>query len=359
MKAAVIEEFAAPLVIENVDLDGPRAGEVRVRVAASGLCHSDYHVIKGDLPATVPCIAGHEAAGYVEAVGDGVTGIAPGDLVVTSFSAYCGHCVECQTGHNHMCADRPQGPARKSGSRITMNGEPVLQLADIGGFAEELVVHHRSVVQLPQTLSPDIAALLGCGVLTGVGAAINAARVTPGSKVAVVGCGGIGLNIIQGARIAGADEIIAVDLNPKKLAVAPLFGATAAVQAGPDAVKTVAEMTRGGVDFAFEAIGNTAAMRDAFRMLRMHGLLTVVGLAKPADDIAIPALEIPYKDARIRGSGMGDAPFQLFIPQLVRWYEQGRLKLDELISERIRLEEINDGYARMMTGEIARSVITF
>jgi S-(hydroxymethyl)glutathione dehydrogenase/alcohol dehydrogenase len=359
MKAALLHQFGVPLSVEDVELDGPRESELRIRVAASGLCHSDYHIMLGDMPTPLPAVLGHEVAGHVEAVGDNVPGLKRGDLVVTAFSSFCGQCVECQTGHNHRCIDKPKGPPREIGSRLRWRGKPVYQLADIGGFAEELVVHHRSVVKVPEQLPATAAALLGCGVLTGVGAAINGAKVRPGSKVAVVGCGGVGLNVIQGAKIAGASEIIAVDIHQSKLDLARIFGATAGVLAGPDAVAAVTEATNGGVDYAFEVIGLPAAMHDAFRMLRKHGLLVIVGLAKPGLDLAIPAAAIPFNDIRIMGSGMGDAPFQLFVPQLAKFYLNGQLKLNELVSQQIKLSQINEGYESVASGHAARNVIVF
>ncbi|MFC3172770.1 Zn-dependent alcohol dehydrogenase [Novosphingobium bradum] len=359
MKAALLCEARSPLSVEDVELDGPREGEVRIRVAASGLCHSDYHLMTGDLPIPVPAVLGHEVAGYVEAVGDHVPGLKVGDMVVTCFSSYCGHCGECQTGHNSRCTDKPKGPPREMGSRISWRGKPVYQLAGIGGFAEEVVAHHSSVVKISDRVPPAAAALLGCGVLTGAGAALNGARVRPGSSVVVVGCGGVGLNVIQGARIAGASQIIAVDLHPAKLQTARTFGATDGVLAGPTAVAEVKELTRGGVDYAFEVIGVPAAMRDAFLMLRMHGTLTIVGMAPTGSEFSVPALDILYKDARIIASGMGDAPFQLAIPQLARFYLDGQLKLDELVSRRIALNQINEGYDAMASGEVARNVVVF
>jgi S-(hydroxymethyl)glutathione dehydrogenase/alcohol dehydrogenase len=355
MKAAVFLDEG--LAVRDVDLDGPGDGEIRIRVVASGLCHSDYHVISGSLPVPRPIIMGHEAAGVVEAVGHGVPRLRVGDFVVTCFSSYCGQCVECQTGHNHRCVEKPLGPPRAAGSRITLDGQPVWE--GIGGFAEEMVVHHRAVVKLPADLPPASAALLGCGVLTGVGAALNRAKITPSSRVAVIGCGGVGLNVIQGARIAGAAEIIAIDRNPRKLPMAKEFGATAAVQAGPDAVGTVLEMTKGGVDFAFEAIGAPAAMRDAFLMLRMHGTAVIIGLAGRDEEMSFPVYDAVEKDKRIVVSAMGDAPFQLFVPELVRLYREGTLKLDELVSNKIGLSDIAEGFKAMETGDVARSVIVF
>jgi S-(hydroxymethyl)glutathione dehydrogenase/alcohol dehydrogenase len=359
MKAALLQEVGRPLSVEDVELDGPRAGEVRVRIAASGLCHSDYHLISGDLPMQTPAVLGHEAAGFVEAVGDEVPGIEVGDLVVSSFSSYCGQCGECQTGHNHRCVDKPKGPPRAAGSRITWKGRAVYQLAGVGGFAEEMVVHHRSVVKVARDLPPACAALLGCGVLTGVGAALNGAKVRPGSSVAVIGCGGVGLNVVQGARIAGASRIIAVDLSRQKLELARGFGATDTVLAGPDVVSEVTELSRGGVDYAFEVIGLPSAMREAFLMLRPHGTAVIVGMAKSGAELSLPALNFLYKDVRIIGSGMGDAPFQQFVPQLARFYLEGRLKLDELVSRRIGLSEVNSGFESMVKGDGARNVVVF
>jgi S-(hydroxymethyl)glutathione dehydrogenase/alcohol dehydrogenase len=213
------------------------------------------------------------------------------------------------------------------------------------------------VVKLPDHIPPASAALLGCGVLTGVGAALNRVDIKPGQKVAVVGCGGVGLNVIQGARIAGAGQIVAVDLNPAKLELAKVFGATDTVPAGPDAVAAVVDITRGGVDFSFEVIGVPAAMRDAFAMLRLHGTAVIIGMAATGEDFSVPALDILYKDARIITSGMGDAPFQIFLPRLAEFYMEGKLKLDELVTRKIGLADINDAYANMNAG--ARNVVVF
>jgi len=354
----LLQEFGVPMTVEDVELDGPRQGELRVRVVASGLCHSDYHILKGTYRPPLPAILGHEAAGYVEAVGDDVVGFKPGDFVVTSFSSYCGECADCQTGYNNRCEVRPPMPARPAGSRITFKGKSVTQTAGISGFAEELVVHQRAAVKLPEGVPPEAACLLGCGVLTGVGAAINGAKVRPGSSVVVIGCGGVGLNTIQGARIAGADRIIAVDNNAEKLTLARQFGATDGVLSGPDAVAQVLELTGGGVDYAFEVVGMAALLNDAFRMLRKHGTLVVVGMPKEGEQMAFTVLDMMWKNLRIVTSGMGDAPFQLFVPQLARWYLDGRLKLDELVSRRIGLDEIDAAYAATAHGSVARNVIT-
>lgn len=362
MKAALLLRVGAPLSVENVELHGPRSQEVRVRVMASGLCHSDYHVMTGDLPipgASPPVLLGHEAAGIVEAVGEDVVELRPGDRVVTSYSSYCGQCADCQTGYNNRCAVRPPIPPREAGSRITWRGKPVLQAADIGGFAEEILVHYRAAVKIPDAVPFASAALLGCGVLTGAGAAINGAKVQPGSSVAVIGCGGVGLNTIQGARIAGADTIIAIDTSPTKIAMARQFGATAGVIAGADAVAEVLELSKGGVDYAFEVVGLPSALRDGFSMLRKHGTLLIVGMPKTGAQMSFPVLDMMWKNLRIIASGMGDAPFQLFVPKLARFYLDGKLKLDELVSSKIGLDGIDAAYQAMLGGNIARSVISF
>lgn len=359
MKAAVLRQLGH-LDIEDVELDGPREGELRLRVLASGLCHSDYHMILGDLPTVLPAVLGHEAAGVIEAVGEGVTGFAPGDMVITCFSAFCGQCHECQDGHSHRCEDKPGKPVnRAAGSRITRNGEAIYQLGNLGGFAEEMVVHHRSAVKMPEGMPPSSAALMGCGVLTGTGAVLNAAKVAPGSTVAVVGCGGVGLNAVQGARIAGATRIIAVDKSAEKLELARKFGATDTVLAGPDAIGQVIELTRGGVDYAFEVVGSAATAQDALAMIRTGGTLVMVGVTSHDARLSIPITAFAMSEKRVMGTLMGSAPFQTFLPKLAAHYLNGNLLLDELVSQQIPLEAINEGYAQMAQGKVARSVIKF
>jgi S-(hydroxymethyl)glutathione dehydrogenase/alcohol dehydrogenase len=359
MKAAVLHEVGQPLVIEDVELDGPRPDEVRIRVVASGLCHSDYHFMTGDLSYPLPVVLGHEASGVVEAVGDDVRQYRPGDAVVTCVSVFCGECGECQTGHSHRCDDKPARPASPGNARITLRGKPVAQFAGLGGFAEEMVVHQHALSKLPAGMPLDVAALLGCGVLTGVGAVTNQAKVRPGESVAVIGCGGVGLNVIQAARIAGASRIIAIDLTPAKLELARLFGATDTLIGGETTVAEVTELTRGGVDYAFEVIGLPQTVRQAFMMLRKGGAAVIVGIAKQGSDFAFPASQFLHKEVRVISSLMGSAPFQVMLPKLAQLYLDGVLKLDPLISQRITLADINHGYQQLAVGEVARSVITF
>lgn len=360
MKAAVLRELGR-LEIENIDLDGPNDDEVRVRVTASGLCHSDLHMIVGDLAGLPrPIVLGHEAAGVVEKVGKNVVGLKKGDLVTTCISAYCGGCRECQRGFTHICDTKPGTPTdRPLGSRLSKGGEKINTLGNLGGFAEEMVVHHRNVVKVPNELPAHAAALMGCAVLTGVGAVMHGAKVQPGDTVVVIGCGGVGLNVVQGAKIAGASRIIAVDLKPSKLELAKKFGATDVVTGGPDAVGKVMELTGGGVDFAFEVIGLPSTIRDAFMMLRKRGTAVLIGITPTGAEVTLPVLPFIWKETRVISSIMGSAPFQLFLPQLAGYYLDGRLDLDTLVSHRIKLDEINEGYDRMKQGDAARNVIVF
>lgn len=359
MKAAILRAPRTPMTIETVELDGPRPREVRIRIAASGLCHSDYHVMSGDLGSAFPIILGHEASGVIEAVGSDVRGLAVGDRVVTCTSIYCGHCGDCQDGHNHLCSDKPLRADLPANSPIRQNGEPIHAFCNLGTFAEEMVVHHTAVSKLPEGMPLDIASVLGCAVLTGLGSVSHGAQVKPGSTVVVLGCGGVGLNVVQGARLAGAARIVAVDLNPAKLELARAFGATDVVQGGDDAVAQVVELTGGGADYVFEVVGVPALQRQGFMMLRKRGTLMIVGIAKMGADLSVPALGLMAKEARIIGSNMGSVPFQRVIPTCARLYLDGRLTLDPLISDRIALEQVNEGYDRLIAGETARSVILF
>ena len=357
MKAAVLRQYGR-FDIEDVSLDAPRADEVRVRTVASGLCHSDYHMMTGDFPMPLPAIAGHEAAGVVEAVGADVGEFRLGDLVVTCASAFCGQCPQCQTGHNHRCDAKP-ARAWPSDPRIFASEGPVYQIAGLGAFAEEMLVHRSALVKLPEGMPVTSAALMGCAVLTGVGAVLNGAKVTAGSTVAVIGCGGVGLNVVQGARIAGAVRIIAVDLSAEKLAIARAFGATDTLLAGPDAVAQLIELTRGGVDYAFEVVGLPATMREACLMLRKGGTAVLVGMTKKGAELTIPAEAFLFREIRVIGTLMGSSPFQLLLPKLGDFYRAGTLRLDELVSETILLGAINQGYAKMADGRVSRVVMTF
>ncbi|WP_380871622.1 alcohol dehydrogenase [Sphingomonas sp. DBB INV C78] len=359
MKAAVVRH-PGRFEIETVVLDRPDEDEVRLRVLASGLCHTDYHVMLGRMRVPLPVVAGHEAVGIVEAVGEDVPGIRPGDLVATCASLFCGACVQCQMGRNYLC-DAPPGRAewQRRPRLRSSDGTPLYQLALLGGFAEAMLVHHRSLVKLPSDIPPTSAALLGCAVLTGFGAVTSAARVRPGSSVAVIGCGGVGLNVIQSAAICGAAQIVAVDTNPAKLELARAFGATTPVVSSPDVAAEVIALLEGGADYAFDVVGTPASLHDACSLLAKGGTAILVGAANPEEDLHLSLGSLLFREIRLIGSLMGSVPFQLAIPRLVQLYRRGALKLDELVSDVITLEEINEGYGRLAAGAATRIVIGF
>lgn len=356
MRAALLESQPGHLVIDDVTVDKPGPGEVLVRTVAAGLCHSDLHFMEALYPHPCPAVLGHESAGVVEAIGDGVRGVAVGDHVITCLSAFCGACENCLTGRLSICT---QKASLLRPGRLTRRGEVVNQFMQLSSFAEMMLVHEHAVVAIDKGMPLDRAALIGCGVTTGLGAVFRTARVEPGDTVVVIGCGGIGLNVVQGARIAGAGRIIAVDMNQTKLELAEEFGATDTIDASKvDAVAAVMEQTRGGVHHAFEAIGSKKAAEQCFSMLRPGGVATIIGMIPVGQKVELSGAAF-LSERRIQGSNMGSNRFPIDMPRYVDLYLQGRLKLDELVSARIKLEDINDGFAAMKTGSIARSVIEF
>jgi S-(hydroxymethyl)glutathione dehydrogenase/alcohol dehydrogenase len=358
MKAAVLFEAKTPMSIEEIDIDLPQASEVLIQVKGSGLCHSDLHYSNGDLPFVGPAVFGHEVAGIVEAVGSDVTSVKVGDHVVACASGFCGHCTKCVSGKNHLCTDKPNRSVQDR-PRLSLKGDRVLQGTSIGGFAEMVLLHENWVVPIDRAIPFDRAALLGCGVLTGLGTVFNRAQVQPGSKVVVVGCGGVGLNVIQGARIAGASQIVAVDLSPEKLELARKLGATHLVPGGREAVEAVREITEGGADYAFEVIGLAETIVQCIDMLARGGQLTMVGAARPDLNVPLSAFKTVANELRIQGSIMGSSPFIRDIPKFGAMYLAGQLDLDTLVAETIALAQVNDGYERMRAANQARSVITF
>jgi S-(hydroxymethyl)glutathione dehydrogenase/alcohol dehydrogenase len=358
MRAAVLHDCPGQLDISDLDIARPAPNEILVRTKAAGLCHTDLHYMDGLLPTVVPTVLGHESAGVVEEVGSEVTAVVPGDAVVACLSAGCGHCEWCIAGRPYLCANPPR---RSVGSApaLTEDGAPVGQFAGIGGFAEQMLLSERAVVKINPDVPLDRAAVIGCAVTTGLGAVFNTAQVRPGSTVAIIGCGGIGLNVVQGAAIAGAVRVVAIDVAEDKLALAREFGATDTINAATgEPVEALRDLTGGGVDYSFEALGAKLTAEQAFAMLRPRGLATLIG-ALPAGTV----LEIPGQqlfETRIQGSLMGSNRFSIDVPHYIELYLQGRLKLDELISNRISLEEINTSYAELARGSrLARSVITF
>jgi len=359
MKAAVLREINKPLVIEDIQHGKPGPREVLVRTVAAGVCHSDLHFQNGSYPYPLPAVLGHESAGVVEAVGYDVTYVKPGDHVITCLSAFCGHCEHCLTGHMSLCQEPELQRAPGQPSRLEKSGENIWQFLNLSSFAEYMLVHEHAIAKIRPDMPLDRAALIGCGVTTGVGAVIHTAKVEPGSTVAVIGCGGVGLSAINGAAIAGAARVIAVDMVPSKLELARKFGATDVVNAKEvDAVGTVVEMTQGGVHYSFEAIGLKATAEQSFKMLRRGGTATIIGMIPVGTNIELHGPEF-LMERKIQGSNMGSNRFRVDMPRFVEFYLQGRLHLDDLISRRIRLEDVNDGMEALKTGEVARSVIMF
>lgn len=358
--AAVLEAFGEPLVLRDVELDAPGPCEVIVRTAACGICHSDRSAQAGDSPRAprVPAVLGHEASGIVESVGADVSTVRPGDPVVTCAAASCGVCSWCQRGQEQHCESplraRPAGEA----PRLTRDGEEVDTFVGVGGFATQMLLHERALVRIPDDMPLDRAAVLGCAVHTGFGAVRHAAGVTLGETVAVIGCGGVGLNIVQAARMAGASRAIAVDVHAASIERARTFGATDGIDAtDADPVTEVRLLTGGGVDHCFEAVGRPATIVQACAMTRKRGTITVVGLPRPREMIALPAEEL-FDEKRLQGSKMG-RNFLVDIPWYCEMYLAGTLKLDELVSATISLDEVNRGLDVLETADGARTLIAF
>ncbi|WP_125098186.1 Zn-dependent alcohol dehydrogenase [Leucobacter chromiireducens] len=362
MRAAIVDAAGAGFVLSEVALAEPTAHEIVVEVAASGLCHSDLSIAQHGLGFPMPVLLGHEVAGVVAEVGEQVTHVSVGDRIVVCMVAGCGNCVECRAAAPYRCSnvaslERGTGDA----PRIVRDGSAVAQFMGVGGFAERVLVHENLAIKIPDELSFDVACLLGCGVVTGAGAAINTAGIRPGDTVAVIGCGGVGLNTIQGAVLAGASRVIAVDLQPAKLDLARRFGATDTVNAADgDTVAAVRELTGGGVTHAFEVIGMQATAEQAVRMLRVGGTALLIGVQKPGNTLGALDLfaDIVLPQRRIVGVAMGSTRPQLDIPMFAELYLQGRFNLDDLVSERIALDEIDRAYESLAGGGVARAVIT-
>jgi len=362
VKAAVMYNFMEPLRVESLKLKAPREDEVVVKLAASGVCHTDLSVVQAKLPFPPPVVLGHEGAGIVEEVGKGVRDLKPGDHVVLSWVANCGKCHFCVGGSTHLCEATNQAIMQGQEAVFEKDGVDIARFVGVGSFAERTVVRATTAIKIRDDVPLDRACLVGCGVMTGVGAATNTARVRPGETVAVFGCGGVGLNVIQGAQLCGAARIIAVDLARAKLALAKQFGATDtinATEAGdvPDAVRG---LTGGlGVDYAFEVVGAPALITQAYMSLKRGGKAIVVGVPPMGQDVSIPGMMIALEEKSIIGSLYGSGNLRRDMPQLVDLYMQKRLKLDELVSRRIKIEDVNTAFDAMEKGEVARSVIVY
>ncbi len=354
MKAAVLHGVDQPLLIEDIDIDEPQAGEVLVKTSATGVCHSDLHFIEGLYPSRFPVVLGHESAGIVAKVGDGVTNVNEGDRVVVAFVASCSTCDNCVQGKPYLCTG---GQARHD--RLSMGGGNVTQFAGMSAFAEYQLISATACVPVPDDVPMEVAALVGCSVMTGVGAVANTARIEVGATVAVVGCGGVGLNVIQGAIASGASRVIAVDMLENKLASAREFGATDVIDASTgDPVAAVQELVPGGVDYAFEAIGLTVTAEQCFEMIKRGGRAVIVGMLPAASTVTLPGVAFLGEKGMI-GSFYGSTRQTHDMPWLMELYRQKRLKIDELISRRYQLDGINEAFAALKNGEVNRSVIVF
>ncbi|SIN66958.1 S-(hydroxymethyl)glutathione dehydrogenase / alcohol dehydrogenase [Parasphingorhabdus marina DSM 22363] len=360
MKAAILREAGQPLTVENVSIDRPRAREVLIRTAACGLCHSDLHFMNGSYPHPLPAIPGHEAAGIVEAVGDEVRSVKVGDAVITCLSAYCGHCEFCVSGRLSLCLGGDTRRGAEDAPRISAeDGSVVNQMLNLSAFAEQMLIHENACVAIDPEMPLDRAAVIGCAVTTGAGTVFNSCNVTPGESVAVVGCGGVGLATINAAKIAGAGRIIAADPIPEKREMAMAMGATDVVDAGTEgAAGEIVEMTQGGVDHAVEAVGRPQSAQLTVDVLRRGGTATILGMMPLDEKVGLSAMDL-LSGKTLQGAIMGDTRFPVDIPRLVDFYMKGVLKLDELISDRISLEQVNEGFEAMEKGVTARSVIVF
>ena len=359
MKAAVLYEVNQPLQMEDIDVALPGPREVLVRTKASGVCHSDLHFVEGLYTTTMPVVLGHDAAGIVEAIGSQVNYVSPGDRVICCLSVFCGQCERCTTGRPVLCSRTGLVRGQDEAPRLSQGGASVTQFANLGAYAEMMLVHENSLVKIEQDIGFEQMALIGCGATTGLGAAMNTAKVEPGSTVAVIGCGGVGLNAIQGAKLAGALRIIAIDSVEDKLTLAREFGATDVIDASSGDVETkVKDLTKGGVDYSFEAIGKKETAEQSFSILRAGGTATIIGMIPQGVKIELDGASF-LRERRIQGSSMGSNHFRVDMPRYVDFYLQGRLKLDELVSRRLTLEDVNEAFKYMKEGSVARSVMMF
>lgn len=359
MKAAVFREVGQPLEVEEVSISKPGPREVLIRTAAAGVCHSDLHFVEGLYPAVTPMVLGHESAGVVEQVGSSVTYVKPGDHVITCLSVFCGHCEYCLTGHMSLCANPEVRRGPDEEPRLSQENKPMQQFANLSSFAEQMLVHEHAIVKIREDMPLDRAALIGCGVTTGVGAVFHTAAVEPGSTVAVIGCGGIGLSCINGAALVGAAKVIAIDTVESKLEMAKVFGATDVVNANDgDVVEQVRELTGGGVQYSFEAIGLKETAEQSFSMIRAGGTATIIGMIPVGVKIELMGSAF-LQEKKIQGSMMGSNRFRVDMPRFIDFYLAGKLHLDEMVSKRIGLSDINEAFVDMKSGSVARSVIIF
>ncbi len=363
-KAVICREVGKPVSVEQVEIESPRRGEVMVKLSACGVCHSDLSATNGTLPLPPPLVLGHEGAGVVEEVGEGVTDLQKGDHVMSSFIPACGRCRYCITGKPQLCDDHakvyfslPDGTTRVKDA----SGKPLHIFSGCGVMAEYATLHRNSVIKIDKETPLDRAALVSCGVLTGVGAVFNTAKVEAGTSCVVFGCGGVGLNVVQGCAIAGAERVIAVDTVDKKLEFAQQFGATHVINAKSegDVTTKIMGLTGGGADYAFEAVGSGAVILEAFKAIRKGGLVVAIGVPKPTDLVQLPALMFSAQEQGIKGSWFGSGRPAYDYPRLLGLYKSGRLKLDELVTQTYSVDEAPQAFEDLEKGVNARGVIVF
>lgn len=372
IRAAVLEEMglptpyaqSRPLKVQEVDLEGPSAGEVLVRIVAAGLCHSDLSVMNGDRPRPLPMVLGHEASGVVEAVGADIDDLAPGDHVVCIFVPSCGHCAPCAQGRPALCEPGARhngvGDLLTGARRLSRDGQPLNHHLGVSCFAEFATVSRRSLVRVDPGIPLDVAALVGCAVLTGAGAVFNGGDVRPGSSVAVTGLGGVGLAAIMGAAAIGAETIIAIDRLDAKLEAARDFGATHVFNASdPDVVDKVRETTRGGVATALEFAGSVKALEASYALTRRGGVTVTAGLPHPSAMLSLPAVSIVAEERTLKGSYLGSGVPSRDIPNFLGLYLRGKLPVDKLLTHRLTLDDLNEGFDRLHDGSAIRQIVEF
>ena len=360
MKAAVLYEPNTPLQIEDVSLRKPKAHEVLLRTSFAGICHTDLHYLQAQTPYPMPVVLGHESSGIVEAVGSEVRYVQPGDHVVTCLSVFCGTCEYCTTGRPALCFEpEVKLPPGKADRLQWGRKEQLNTFMNLSSFAEQMLVHENAIVKIRKDMPLDRASLVGCAVMTGYGAVMNTAKVGPGDKVAVIACGGVGMAAVNAARVAGAERIIAIDMNADKLALAQGMGATDTINpADGNTVEHVMDLTGGGVDHALDCLGSKRTAEDAFKMLAFDGTATLVGLFKAGETFEVTGADF-LRERKIQGSLLGSNRFRVDMPRIIELYMQGRIELDAFISQKIKLDQINEGFEAMKSGKVLRSLIDF
>lgn len=363
MRDGIVSNFAeeAPLEVREVDLAPPGRGEVLIRVAAAGVCHSDLSVINGTRPRPLPMVLGHEASGHVEEVGAGVDDLKPGDHVVCIFAPGCRNCTPCAEGRPALCERAAKhhgvGELMTGTRRLSLDGQPVNHHVGVSAFATRTVMDRRSVVKVEHELPPHVSALFSCAMLTGAGAVFNTARIQPGQTVAVIGLGGVGLSAVLGAAAAGAGRVIAIDPFESKMDAARSMGATDCVTADAATIETVRDLTGGGVDCAIELAGSVKALETAYEITRRGGLTVTAGLPHPDQRMALPALKLVAEERTLKGSYIGSCVPQRDLPRMFSLYQQGKLPVERMLSHRVRLDEINLAMDRLNDGTAIRQIV--